>query len=1310
MLQRVLRPAGWGSQKRESCLSGAPDCCPFRSDKTVLFEVSMRPLRILSCFIFLVSLAPTHSAARGFFQSRNKIAHYDQLPLSFEANQGQTDPAVKFLSRGGSYNLFLTSSGAVLQLRGNTKGNEGAVLRMKLLGANEHPMARGENELEGKANYFIGNDPSRWHTNVPTYGKVKYEGIYPGVDLIYYGNQGQLEYDFVVSPRTDFSSIAIKFDGASAEIDSSADLVLHTKGGEVHFLRPVAYQSVEANERSAGKKHFIDSRFVLRGNNQIGFELAGYDRSRPLVIDPVLVYSTYLGGSFPDAAYSVAVDSSGSAYVTGITCSANFPVTTGAYQTTSHNGTGGNCPTSQNSFEDAFVTKFNAAGTALVYSTYIGGSASDRSYDIAVDSSGDAYIAGQTASTDYPTTTGAFLTACPGGVNGCNTGVVTKLNSTGSALVYSTYLGGPGNMGATGIAVNSSGQAYVTGATDESFPTTASAFQATNPKFGLNPIFAVLNASGSGLVYATFLGGTGGDFNPGSQAFGVAIDSLGKAYITGWTDSPDFPTTAGAFQTKCGTDGSCNGLWDAFVAVLDPTKSGAASLVYSTFLGGSGTDIGFGIAVDSSGNAYVTGTTGANVNSQFTGSALPSKDFPTTVGAFQATCPGTCTTDSAWIVKLNVSGSALVYSTYLGGSGNTDSGIFGPIRLDSSLNAYVTGFTAATDFPTKNPIQAANAGGTFDAYVTELNPSGSALVFSTYLGGSASDQSFGMVLDKSFNIYVTGLTSSTDFPHTTGAFLTTCPGSCTYYHAFVSKIGRFNTSTSLSSSLNPSISGQSVTFTAAVTSSGTGTPTGTVTFKNGGTTLGSIALTSAVAKFTTATLTTGTHSITAAYSGDATFLPSTSSLSQIVAAAGSPSVSLSPSSLSFSQQLVLSASPSKAVTLTNSGAGALTISNITAYGNFKVSSTTCPLSPATLAAAANCTINVTFTPSQAGNVLGELSVTDNAPSKIQDLGLSGSGVTALNTSPTGVSFGTVTVGTTSAAKTVTLINNSTSSLTISFSASADYKALGSGTTPCGASLAGKTKCTISVTFTPKSNGTINAAVTINFNAASSPIEVALSGSGTGGAAPPLTFTPTSLSFASQLVGTSSAATSVTLKNTSAGSVTLNSFASSGDFSAVASGATPCTNGLVLASTHTCTFSVTFKPTVNGTISGAVWVNDTSAVTPQVLSVSGKGAEAVSLSPNTLNFGTVAIGTSSAAKSVTVTNNNQSSAVSLNPIVASGNYKISATTCTSSLGAKSKCTFSVAFAPTTAGSINGVASVSYSTLGSPQVVNLSGTGK
>lgn len=765
--------------------------------------------------------------------------------------------------------------------------------------------------------------------------------------------------------------------------------------------------------------------------------------------------------------------------------------------------------------------------------------------------------------------------------------------------------------------------------------------------------------------------------------------------------------TTGAFQTKCGTDGLCNGLWDAFVAKLDPTKSGAATLVYSTFLGGNGTDIGFGIAVDGSGNAYVTGVTGASVNSQFTGSALPSSDFPTTTGAFQTTCPGTCTTDSAWVTKLNALGTGLVYSTYLGGTGNTNVGPFSSIALDSSINTYVTGFTAAADFPTQNPIQAANAGGTYDGFVTELNAAGSALVFSTYLGGSSSDQALSIALDKFANKYVTGITSSTNFPHTSGAFQTSCPGSCTTYHGFVTKIGRLTPSISLTSSLNPSTSGQSVTFTASVTSA-SGSPTGNVTFKDGSSTLGTIALTSGVAKFATTTLSVATHSITALYSGDTLFLPVTSAtLFQVVQAAGTPAVSFSPTSLSFSQQLVLSTSPAKTVTLNNTGTGSLTISSITAYGNFNVSGTTCPMSPSTLAAGTHCTISVTFTPSQTGNVAGELTVVDNSPSSVQNVGLSGSGVTPLNTSPTGLSFGTVTVGTTTSAKTVTLINNSTSSLNISFTASADYHAVGSGTTPCGASLAGKTKCTISVTFAPKSNGSIHGAVTINYNAASSPVEVALSGSGSGGTTSPLSFSPSSISFASQLVGTTSAATPVTVTNTSGGSVTINSMSASGDFSAPVTGST-CSNGLSLASTKSCTLLVSFKPTVNGSISGAVWVNDSSAVSPQVVSVSGKGAEAISLSPNALNFGAIQVGATSSAKTVTVTNNNQSSAVSLNPIVASGNFKISATTCTSSLAAKNKCTFSVEFAPTAPVNVSGVASVSYGSLGSPQVVNLSGS--
>jgi len=811
------------------------------------------------------------------------------LPLSFEANQGQTDPHVNFLSRGSAYTLFLTSGEAVLSLRPDEKHDAGAVLWMRLLGAKKHLPVHGRDELAGKTNYFIGRDPSKWHTNVPTYGKVEYRDVYPGVDLVYYGNQGQLEYDFVLTPGADPNSIAIQFDGAAAEIDSTGDLAVRTGGVSVRFRRPVAYQLTPNTERNGGKKkRFVGSRFVLREPNIASFELSSYDRSRPVVIDPVLVYSTYLGGSFPDNPFAVAVDSTGAAYVTGLTCSADFPVTAGVYQR-SHEGSGGDCPSYQNSFEDAFVTKFNRDGTALVYSTYIGGSASDRGSDIAVDSSGNAYIAGQTQSFDYPVTKGAFITSCPGGVGGCNTGVVTKLNSKGSELVYSTYLGGDGNMGSTGIAVNLLGEAYVTGATDQTFPTTKGAYQSTNPRSGagLSPVFAVLNAAGTACVYCTFLGGSqGASYNPGSQAFGVAIDSAGMAYITGWTDSPDFPTTSGAFQTRCGTDGNCNSLWDAFVTKLNPKKSGADSLVYSTFLGGSSTDLGFGIAVDSAGNAFVTGTTGANVNSQFTGSLLPSKDFPTTKGAFQSLCPGSCTLDSAWVTKLNATGSRLVYSTYLGGgNGNTDSGGFHSIVLDSAHNAYVTGSTVATDFPLKGAIQKKNGVGTADAYVAKLNESGSGLAFSTYLGGSNPDGASSIALDKYGNIYLVGTTSSNDFPHTTGAFQSACPGDCTYDHGFASKIGKYYTSTSLAASVNPSMYGQSVTFPATVKPEPATAPAaaGSVTFKEGATTLSTDALVSERAEFVTSTLAVGTHSIAAVYSGGADFLGSTSKLaSQVV--------------------------------------------------------------------------------------------------------------------------------------------------------------------------------------------------------------------------------------------------------------------------------------------------------------------------------------------------------------------------------------------------------------------------------------------
>jgi hypothetical protein len=415
-------------------------------------------------------------------------------------------------------------------------------------------------------------------------------------------------------------------------------------------------------------------------------------------------------------------------------------------------------------------------------------------------------------------------------------------------------------------------------------------------------------------------------------------------------------------------------------------------------------------------------------------------------------------------------------------------------------------------------------------------------------------------------------------------------------------------------------------------------------------------------------------------------------------------VTFTPTSLSFTQQLVGAKSAAKPVTLKNSGTGALTISSIVAVGNFSETNNC----PASLAAGLTCTISVRFTPSITGKVLGEVTVTDNAPDTTQEIGLSGNGVTPLNFSPTSLSFGTVT-GTTTAAKVVTLINNSTTSLTLSRTASGDYAIAATGTT-CGASLAAKAKCNLAVTFTPHNNGVINGAVTLTYNAGFSSVGVPLSGSGTGGAAPPLTFTPTSLSFASQLTGTTSATKVVTVTNSSASSVTINSISASGDYSAVASGTTPCSNGLALAATHTCTFSVTFKPSVNGTIPGAVWIADSSTQSPQVLTVTGKGVVSVSLSPSSLNFGTVTKNTVSAPKTITVTNNNQSTAVTITGIAVSGDYKFAAGTCTGSIAAKSKCTFSVSFAPSATGVINGVTSVSYASGDSPQVVSLSGTGQ
>jgi RHS repeat-associated protein len=662
---------------------------------------------------------------------------YAQLPLSFEANQGQTDAQVNFLSRGDGYSLFLTPGEAVLSLHrpansatGNAEaGSTPAVVRMQLVGGNPSAQASGLDPLPGRSNYFVGNDPTQWHTDIPTYGRVRYQDVYPGVDLIYYGSQRQLEYDFVVAPHADPGQIRLQFAGVdSLAVDGQGNLVLRTAGGEVVEHAPIIYQEV------AGARQRVASGYAISGDDEVGFRLSAYDPNRPLIIDPVLSYSTYLGGSSGDYGHGIAVDAAGNMYIAGFTRSMDFP-TQNPFQNSNHGDA------------DIFVAKLNSQGSALLYSSYIGGGGYDQAFDIAVDSSGNAYLIGNTNSRDLPTTPGSFQPSFGGGGSGFNAGddgFVIKVSSTGSSLVYSSYLGGRGNDSPQAIALDSLGNAYVVGVAFSGFPTTPGAFQPSYGGGGDDAFVVKVNATGTALVYSTYLGGSGLD--QGEQ--GIAVDALGNAYVVGSTDSQNFPTTPGAFQTTFAGGGFRYG--DAFVTKLNPTGS---ALVYSTYLGGNSNDGAFGVAVDPAGSAYVAGFT-------------LSRNFPT-ANAFQgsygggAGYPNGFGGGDSFVAKLNPAGSALVYSTYLGGSGDEE--ILG-IAVDEFGSAYVTGTTASANYPTANPTQAGYAGGGGDAFLTKISAPGSGLVYSTYLGGAGGEDGVAIALDSHGGVYVTGDTGSSDFP------------------------------------------------------------------------------------------------------------------------------------------------------------------------------------------------------------------------------------------------------------------------------------------------------------------------------------------------------------------------------------------------------------------------------------------------------------------------------------------------------------------------------------------------------------------
>ncbi len=647
----------------------------------------------------------------------------------------------------------------------------------------------------------------------------------------------------------------------------------------------------------------MEGRFKLLGGNTIGFSIGHYDHTQPLVIDPVLTYSTYFGGSDVDFVTSVTTGSDGSAYVTGLTLSEDFPLTSGAFQAI-------NYARAASSVTTAFISKFNASGTALLYSTYIGGNAiagtlynqGDYGKSIAVDSSGEAYITGYTYSQNFPVTTGAYQTVARQQPKQA-TGFVTKLNPAGTALVYSTYLGGNVLDEPTAITIDTTGNAYISGVTySTNFPTTSGALQTVNKSAGTgsyNQFVSKLNPTGTALVYSTYLGGSSATNSPIGDFFytnPVVVDTSGNAYVAAFTSSTDFPVTSAAYQR------TNKGGFNATLSKINPTGT---ALIYSTYLGGGGDTYSQGLAIDTAGNAYLAGFTS-------------STNFPVTSGAFQSANKATVwasknssnpSNTNGFITKINPAGSALVYSTYLGGTAGPWGGdqIYS-LALDSAGDVYVAGSVTSADFPvTSGAFQSTNKGATHccdyttydtNAFLTELNPSGSALLYSTYFGGSGQqnpdgagpvngDQADDIALSSTGQLFMVGITGSSNFPTTTDAFETT-------YHSqqntgfvadfnFGTPVTAAATKTALAASGNPVTPGTTVTFTATVAPvSGTGTPTGTIVFSVDEAPVATVTLTSGKAIYTTSTLTAGEHYVLATYSGSTTYGASGAGFNEVI--------------------------------------------------------------------------------------------------------------------------------------------------------------------------------------------------------------------------------------------------------------------------------------------------------------------------------------------------------------------------------------------------------------------------------------------
>ncbi len=673
------------------------------------------------------------------------------LPIFFIPNTGQTDPALRYVAQTREMFAGFADDSAVFQIHG-------AQVRVQFAGANPRVAVQGLDAMAARANFLIGDNPAEWHTGLPTYRGIVYRNLYAGIDMTYTGSETNVKSEFLVAPSADPHQIRLEYPNADRIfVDANGDLVVRAGPAELREQAPTAYQEWE------GVRHPIAAAYRILNGNTVAFDLGDYDVTQPLVIDPVISYSTYMGGTAMSAVTALAVDAAGDLYAAGWTEAIDFPVSN-AIQAVNHGGV------------DAFLFKLNAAGNTLLYATYIGGRGDDRAAAIAVDSSGQIYLAGSTASTNFP-----LVASLRPALGGTRDAFVVKLNAIGNLLLYSTYLGGSGFDQATAIAVDAAGNAYIAGDTQSTdFPLLTPVQSVLG---GATDAFITKLTSAGAISFSSYLGGSNDE-----HSGGIAVDSSGKIYVAGGTLSTNFPLAAPLQAANGGSQ-------DAFVTKISTSP---AALVYSTYLGGTGGQAGSpeqanAIVVDSTGAAYVAGVTN-------------SPNFPVSAGAFQASFSGV---QDAFVTKLNAAGSATVYSTYLGGSSFDWANGIG---IDSSGNAYVAGYTSSAGFPVVSGVQAA-FNGFYDAFVSELNPAGNGLTFSTLFGGTGADQANAIAVDISGNMFIGGQTSSLDLP-LQGAIQSSNVGGST---GWVARLGVTTAPPQVpaANSVSPSSgSGNTVTFTA----------------------------------------------------------------------------------------------------------------------------------------------------------------------------------------------------------------------------------------------------------------------------------------------------------------------------------------------------------------------------------------------------------------------------------------------------------------------------------------------------------------